>query len=86
MNRRSRQGPDHQVLKQWSLLPEEALRLLMLLIYQMEAGAMPMQTLMVYTGLLPKPAGRGGKTHRVDLHATPIGHAPAQDDGCQLGQ
>ena len=50
-NPRAGQGPDHQVLKQWAFLPEEALRFLLLLIYQMEAGTMPMQTLMVYIGL-----------------------------------
>ena len=27
-----------------------------------------------------------GKTHRVDLHAIPIGYAPAQGDGGQLGR
>ena len=51
------QGPDHQVLKHWANLPGEAIRMLLLIIYQMEAGSMPMQALMVYISRIPKPAG-----------------------------
>ena len=53
------QGPDHQVLKHWANLPGEAIRLLLLIIYQMEAGSLPTQAFMVYISRIPKPAGGG---------------------------
>ena len=51
------QGPDHWVLKHWAYLPDEALRQLALIIFMMEQGAVPAQALLVYIGLIPKPAG-----------------------------
>ena len=51
------QGPDHQVLRHWAFLPNEGLRCLLLILGGMESGSMPIQSLMVYVGLLPKPAG-----------------------------
>ena len=51
------QGPDHQVLRHWAFLPDEGLRCLLLILGSMESGSMPIQALMVYVGLMPKPAG-----------------------------
>ena len=53
-------GVDLWVLKLWANLPEPALRMLLLILSLMEEGHLPMQTLMVLIGLLPKPKG-GGK-------------------------
>ena len=51
------QGPDHQVLRHWAFLPDEGLRCLLLIMGMMENGSLPIQALMVYVGLMPKPAG-----------------------------
>ena len=56
-NPQAGQGPDHQVLKHWAQLPDEGLRCLLLVMNLMEKGSMPIQTLMVYVGLMPKAAG-----------------------------
>ena len=40
-----------------AFLPDEALRQLALIIFMMEQGAVPAQALLVYIGLIPKPAG-----------------------------
>ena len=45
------------MLKLWANLPEASLRQLMLILHFMEDGRLPMQTLMVLIGLLPKPKG-----------------------------
>ena len=51
------QGPDHQILRHWAFLPDEGLRCLLLILGGMENGSLPIQALMVYVGLMPKPAG-----------------------------
>ena len=51
------QGPDHQILRHWAFLPDEGLRCLLLILGGMVSGSMPIQALMVYVGLMPKPAG-----------------------------
>ena len=53
-------GVDLWVLKLWANLPEPALRMLLLILSLMEEGHLPMQTLMVLIGLLPKPKGGEG--------------------------
>ena len=50
-------GVDLWVLKLWANLPEAFLRVLLLILYFMEDGCLPMQALMVLIGLLPKPKG-----------------------------
>ena len=50
------QRPDHQVLRHWAYLPDEGLRCLLRILGGMEGGSMPIQALMVYVGLMPKPA------------------------------
>ena len=50
-------GVDLWVLKLWANLPDASLRMLLLILSLMEEGRMPMQTLMVLIGLLPKPKG-----------------------------
>ena len=51
------QGPDHQILRHWAFLPDEGLRCLLFITGGMESGSIPIQALMVYIGLLPKPTG-----------------------------
>ena len=50
-------GVDLWILKLWANLPDASLRMLLLILSLMEEGNMPMQTLMVLIGLLPKPKG-----------------------------
>ena len=53
----SAQGPDHWTLKHLAKLPEEGLRQLALILFVMARGAVPAQELLVYIGLMRKPAG-----------------------------
>ena len=53
----SAQRPDHWTLKHLAKLPEEGLRQLALILFMLARGAVPAQELLVYIGLIPKPAG-----------------------------
>ena len=68
-------GVDLWVLKLWANLPDASLRMLLLILSLMEEGNMPMQTLMVLIGLLPKP--KGGETDSTDSHALQARHQNA---------
>ena len=50
-------GIDLWVLKLWATLPDNALRMLLLIIQLIEGGAFPMQILLVLIALIPKPKG-----------------------------
>ena len=50
-------GADLWVLRLWAELPDAALKTLIGLTYLVQQGILPMQTLVVLIGLMPKPAG-----------------------------
>ena len=50
-------GSDLWLTKLWATLPDDALKVLLSLIYLVQQGVMPMQLLVVLIGLIPKASG-----------------------------
>ena len=70
-------GVDLWITKLWADLPDDAIKVLLSLVYLVQQGVMPMQLLVVLVSLMPKNGG-GRAPNSSHCYALPIGHAPQQ--------